>query len=88
MTPAQSLADQLDRLMALPLASTEDAQRWDKECADVQAALEREFPNFEPEHFVSHFFTDSDVRRKDHGYRERQHRAVSEYVALLRHGTQ
>lgn len=85
MTAAQYLADRLERLLALPLASTEDAERWDKECADVQTTLERQYPDFEPEHFVWHFFTDSDIRRKDAGYRQRQHQAVSEYVAKLRH---
>lgn len=74
--------------MALPLASAEDAERWDSECAEVQTILERKFPDFEPEHFVWHFFTDSDIRCKDASYRQRQHRAVSEYVARLRHGIQ
>jgi hypothetical protein len=87
MTAAQYLADQLERLMALPLATAEDADRWNRECAAVQTALENQFPQFEPEHFVWHFFTDSDIRRKDAGYRQRQHRAVSEYIARLRHGT-
>jgi hypothetical protein len=85
MTAAQYLGDQLERLMALPLTSAEDVERWDKECANVQATLEEKFPGFDPEHFVWHFFTDSDIRRKDQGYLERQHRAVSEYVIRLRH---
>jgi len=84
-TAAQYLAAQLEHLMALPLATAEDAERWDSECADVQTALETRFPGFEPEHFVWHFFTDSDIRRKDAGYRERQHKAISECISRLRH---
>jgi len=86
MTAPQYLADQLEFLMALPLATAEDAERWDKECANVQTTLESQFSEFEPEHFVWHFFTDSDIRRKDAGYRQRQHHAVSDYIARLRHG--
>ena len=86
MTAAQYLADQLERLKALPLASKEDVERWDKEAAEVQTTLEKEFPGFGLEHFLHHFFTDSDIRCKDEGYRERQHRAVSKYVAGLRYG--
>jgi len=84
-TAAQYLAAQLERLMALPLATAEDAERWDSECADVQTALETRFPGFKPEHFVWHFFTDSDIRRKDVGYSQRQHNAISEYISRLRH---
>ena len=83
-TAAQYLAAQLEHLMALPLASREDAESWDSVCADVQTALETRFPGFEPEHFVWHFFTDSDIRCKDAGYRDRQHKAISEYISRLR----
>ena len=86
MTAPEYLADQLERLIALPLATPKDAERWDKECANVQTTLESQFPKFEPEHFVWHFFTDSDIRHKDAGYRQRQHQAVSEYITRLRHG--
>ncbi len=72
--------------MALPLASKEDVERWDKEAAEVQTTLEKEFPGFAVEHFLHHYFTDSDIRFKYAGYRQRQHTAVSEYVARLRHG--
>ena len=85
MTAEQYLADQLERLMGLPLASKEDEECWDREAADVQTTLEKQFPDFGLEHFLYHFFTDSDIRWKDAGYRERQHRAVAEYVARLRH---
>ena len=87
MTAEQYLADQLERLMGMPLASKEDGNHWDQEAADVQTTLEKEFPYFRLEHFLHHFFTDSDIRCKDAGYRERQHRAVSEYVSRLRHVT-
>ena len=85
-TAPEYLAAQLERLMALPLANEEDAERWDKECAEVQTALQTRFPNFGLEHSAWHFFIDSDIRLKDAGYRQQQHRHISDYVALLRHG--
>ncbi len=83
---AEYLAGQLERLMALPLVSPQDVGRWDRECAEVQFTLEQRFPDFQFEHEVMHFFDDSDIRQKDAGYRQRQHRYISDYVARLRHG--
>jgi hypothetical protein len=82
---AEFLAGALERLMSLPLDTQEDAERSDVECADVQTALETRFPSFEVEHHVGHFFDDSDIRQKDAGYRQRQHQAIADYVARLRH---
>jgi hypothetical protein len=78
------LANELERLMALPLNSPADTERWDVECAAVQTELETRFPNFQLEHFSQHYFVDSDIRQKDAGYRDRQHRAVRDYISRLR----
>jgi|ERR1035438_4423554 hypothetical protein len=83
---AEYLAAQLERLMKLPLATPEDEQAWNEECAGVQGELAARFPDFQFEHHVMHFFDDADIRRKDIGYRRWQHQAVSDYVARLRHG--
>jgi hypothetical protein len=85
-TAAEFVAGQLERLISLPLDKQEDAERWDNECASFQKALETRFPTFEVEHHVWHFFTDSDIRRKDAAYRERQHQAVADYIKRLRRG--
>ena len=82
---AEFVATELERLIALPLDTPEDAERWDTECASFQTALETRFSTFELEHHVWHFITDSDIRRKDAGYRDRQHQAVTDYVRRLRH---
>ena len=79
------VAKELERLMSLPLDSKEDAKRWDVECASFQNALETRFPSFKVDHQVWHFFTDSDIRQKDAGYRQRQNQAISDYVTRLRH---
>jgi hypothetical protein len=78
------LADELERLMALPLTTAEDAERWDEERDRVKQQLAERFPQFEPEEEVWHFFDDADIRARDAGYRERQHGLMAEYVRRLR----
>lgn len=74
------VATQLEKLLALPLITDEDEQRWGDECAGFETDLESRFPAFELEHNVHHFFTDTDIRRKDAGYRDLQHREISDYI--------
>ena len=82
---AEFVAAQLERLVALPLDTSEDEERWGSECGSFQTALETRFPTFELEHHVWHFFTDTDIRRKDADYIQRQHQAVADYIGRLRH---
>jgi hypothetical protein len=82
---ASFFADELERLMAFPLETLDDVARWDDECARVQTELETRFPSFTFEEQVDHFFTDSDIRQRDAGYRQWQHQAISDYVTRLRH---
>jgi len=81
---ADYLATQLERLMALPLTTHADVEHWYEESSTVEQTLEQRFPRFEPEHEVSHFFSDADIRSRDSGYRDRQDRIMSEYVQFLR----
>ena len=82
---AEYLASQLERLMALPLTTPADVELWYEESSSVERTLEQRFPQFEPEHEVWHFFSDADIRSRESGYRDRQHRLMSEYVQRLRH---
>ncbi len=84
-TAGAYLAGQLERLIALPLATPADVELWYQERSTVEHALEQRFPDFEPEHELWHFFSDADIRSRDSGYRDRQHRLMSEYVQRLRH---
>ena len=58
----------------------EDVETWEQECQSVQDSLKSQFPIFEPYHEVWHFFADADIRARDTGYRDYQHRLMSEYV--------
>ena len=78
------LADELERLISLPLDSEEDLERWYIERYAVEETLTRNFPGFGYWHEVDHFFDDADIRLRDLGYREAQNRKVSRYIAHLR----
>ncbi len=81
---AQYLADALERLMSLSLATTNDAQHWQAERERVQSTLKEKFPQFEFYHEVWHFLADADIRARDSGYLAYQHRLMSDYIAQLR----
>jgi hypothetical protein len=90
MTPTATacayLSDQLERLMALPLVTPADVERWYQESSRVEQTLAARFPDFDFEHDVLHFFNDADIRSRDSGYLDRQHRLMINYVERLRHG--
>ena len=81
---AQYLASELERLMQLPLTNPVEVKGWYDECHRVQDTLKKQFPTFEPYHEVWHFWTDAEIRSRDAGYRDYQHRLMSEYVHHLR----
>jgi hypothetical protein len=78
------LATEIERLIALPLASQVDTEHWYSECGKVQRVLITRFPEFEFYHEVWHFFADADTRARDERYRDRQHSLMFDYIALLR----
>ncbi len=75
---------QLERLMAHPLASQADLDQWNAEAGKVEKALRDTFPEFELPDIFRHFLADPDIRIRDKGYLEFQHKLVSEYIARLR----
>jgi hypothetical protein len=79
------IAGELERLMALPISTKPDVEQWYSECDKTQQALKERFPYFEFWHEVWHFLDDVDIRARDPGYRDYQHRLMSDYVAFLRH---
>jgi hypothetical protein len=81
---AEFLATELERLMALPLATPEDVADWYSESKKSKATLREKFPQFEFYDEVWHFFDDADVRARDSGYRDHQHRLMSDYITRLR----
>ncbi len=81
---ADYLSSQLERLMALPLTTSEEIKSWYSECDAVEKTLVEQFPHLELFHEVWHFFADAEIRSRDDGYRDYQHRLMSDYVRHLR----
>lgn len=84
---AQFLADELERLISLPLNTKEDLEHWYSARYALELSLSNKYPNFQYWHEVDHFFDDPDIRLKDSGYRECQHQKMLKYVACLRNET-
>ena len=84
ISPAEYLAAELERLMALPLTTPAEVERWYAEAGLLEDALGHRFNSFPVEHEVWHFLSDADIRSREVGYRDRQHRLMSEYVHRLR----
>jgi hypothetical protein len=81
---ADFFADELERLMALPLTTKADVEHWYAERSETEKILKKRFPNFEFWHEVWHFLHDPDIRARDVGYRDYQHGLMRDYVACLR----
>lgn len=83
-TPAEYLANELERLMALPLATPDDVEQWYAVRHTAEQTLGARFSDFDVEHEVWHFFDDADIRGRDSGYRDNQHGLMCDYVQRLR----
>ena len=81
---ADYIAGELERLMALPLSTKPDVEQWYSERDKTQQGLKERFPDFEFWHEVWHFLADAGIRARDTGYRDYQHRLMSDYVTFLR----
>jgi hypothetical protein len=81
---ADFFADELERLMALPLSTKSDVEQWYSERDKTEKILKERLPNFEFWHEVWHFLLDPDVRARDVGYLDYQHGLMRDYVAFLR----
>lgn len=78
------LIPQLERLMALPLATQADLNQWNAEADKVEKTLRDGFSDFEPPDIFRHFLADPDIRIRDKGYLEFQHQLISQYITRLR----
>ena len=63
---ADFFANELERLMALPLSTKSDVEQWYAERDKTEKVLKERFSNFEFWHEVWHFLLDPDVRAPRH----------------------
>jgi hypothetical protein len=81
----QFFADELERLLTLPLQPKEALQSWYEGARNLQKAM-RQHPEVEIPHEIWHFFSDADIRSRPHEveYRGMQERIVRKLIAQLR----
>ncbi len=81
------LIDQLEKLVALPLTTDSELDRWNAEADKVEKALRDVFPEFELPDVFRHFLADPDIRLRDKEYLEYQNQRITSYIARLRQRT-
>ena len=80
------LANELERLLTLPLVPGHALEEWYRDARDVLAAMSTRYPDVEVPHEVRHFLIDADIRAKpkDAEYRHDQETVVRQFIADLR----
>lgn len=78
------LADELERLLKLPLESRADLDSWYVEARKLEMAAKTHALELPEE--VWHFLADADIRSRPHEteYREVQERTIVSYIEALR----
>jgi hypothetical protein len=82
----QFLADELDRIVRLPLHTAEDEDAWYAATADARERLRSRFDDVgsvvpQP---IYHYFSDADLHRKEPSYRAAQEKYVVDFIRRLR----
>jgi hypothetical protein len=78
------VADELEGLPGLPLATAENVDRWYAEAERLHDALDQQNQSYPVPHELWHYLSDADIRAKEPGYRQRQDSFVTAYIAQLR----
>lgn len=80
------LADELERLMLLPLRSGEALRFWEAESQNLQSKLQREYSSLAVPEIVWHYLADADIRAKNSEaeYRARQEAEIRKVIDALR----
>lgn len=85
-----AIAQDLKALSALPLLKKEDADIWDDEADRFRTKLYSIYEEVYGDlpHELEHYLTDSDIRLKDAGYKERQESFLRSLILKLEAETQ
>jgi len=80
-----AVASDLKILSALPLIKKEDSEIWDDEAAKFRSKLYSIYSEVSDElpHELEHYLTDTDIRLKDSGYKERQEKFIRSLISKL-----
>jgi hypothetical protein len=84
-TGREFFADELERLLGLPLQPKEAQRQWYEEARNLQKVMQQ-YPDVEIPHEIWHFFSDADIRSKPREleYRDAQEQIVRDFIRSLR----
>jgi hypothetical protein len=82
----QFLADELERIVRLPLYNAEDEDAWYAATADAREHLRSRFDDVGSvvPRQIYHYFSDADLHRKEPSYRAAQEKYVVDFIRQLR----
>ena len=81
---AHLLADDLERLLDLPLAASTERDYWYAQAQAVERTLHECAPSLSVPHELWHYLADADIRARDPAYCHAQEQFVRDYLAELR----
>ena len=86
----EAIAADLKILSALPLLNEQDSEIWDDEADKFRSKLYSIYAEVSDDlpHELEHYLTDTDVRLKDPGYKERQESFIRSLISKLEVQTQ
>jgi hypothetical protein len=78
------IADELERLLALPLETELDVAAWQRAAAALKESLRSDHSEIALEGETYHFLVDAEIRQRDVGYRLWQEGQVRTYIQRVR----
>jgi hypothetical protein len=75
----QFFAEQLEKLLTLPLDTKEDLETWHRASQELRERLQQ-YPEVRYEGETYHFLVDAAIRQRDSGYRKWQEEEVRSYI--------
>jgi hypothetical protein len=77
-------ADELEKLLAMPLNSKQDLEAWYSASKRLRDVLRSQHPEVEYDGETYHFLVDAEIRQRDAGYRKWQEGEVRQYIERVR----
>lgn len=80
----QFFADELERLLAMPLDTKQELEAWYAASQRLRDTIRSHHPEVEYEGETFHFLVDAEIRQRDAGYRKWQEGEVHKYIQRVR----
>jgi hypothetical protein len=77
-------ADELEKLLAMPLGTKQDLEAWCRASTELRDRLRIDHPDLDYEGETYHFLVDAEIRQHDAGYRRWQEGEIRSYIRRVR----